>query len=54
MKENNQINKTIIGEPGVGMSTTFKQIILDAILRGQEIIVVDPEKEYRDLQKNSL
>ena len=54
MKENNQINKTIIGELGVGMSTTFKQFLLDAISKGERIIVIDPEEEYRDLQKEDL
>lgn len=59
MKEKNQINKTtrsgyIIGEPGVGMSTSFKQFLLDAISKGEKIIVIDPEEEYRNLQKEDL
>jgi len=45
-------NWTILGLPGVGKSTAVKHIILNEYAQGTKIIILDPEREYRDLCKN--
>lgn len=45
-------NVTFLGRPGVGKSTTVKKILASEYARGTKIIVIDPEREYRDLCKN--
>lgn len=42
-------NWTILGLPGVGKSTAVKHIFLNEWSQGTKIIVVDPEREYKDL-----
>jgi type IV secretory pathway VirB4 component len=45
-------NWTILGAPGVGKSATVKHIFLNEYSQGTKIIVIDPEREYKDLCKN--
>lgn len=42
-------NITIMGRPGVGKSTAVKKILANEYARGTKIIILDPEREYRDL-----
>lgn len=41
-------NITLLGNPGVGKSATVKKIMYNEWLQGTKIIVVDPEREYKD------
>lgn len=45
-------NWTILGAPGVGKSATVKHIFTNEYSQGTKIIIVDPEREYKDLCKN--
>jgi type IV secretory pathway VirB4 component len=45
-------NMTIMGRPGVGKSTAVKKFLLSEYARGTKIIIIDPEREYRDLCLN--
>ncbi|MCP1312091.1 VirB4 family type IV secretion system protein [Paenibacillus tyrfis] len=45
-------NMTVMGRPGVGKSTTIKKILMNEFAQGTKIIIIDPEREYRDLCKN--
>ncbi len=45
-------NWTILGLPGVGKSTAVKHIFLNEYSQGTKIIIIDPEREYRDLCNN--
>lgn len=45
-------NWTILGAPGTGKSTTVKHIFLNEYAQGTKIIIIDPEREYKDLCKN--
>lgn len=45
-------NWTILGAPGVGKSATVKHIFLNEYSQGTKIIIIDPEREYRDMCKN--
>lgn len=45
-------NWTILGLPGVGKSTAVKHIFLNEYSLGTKIIMIDPEREYRDLCEN--
>lgn len=45
-------NMTILGRPGVGKSTTIKKILLAENTRKTKIIIIDPEREYKDLCEN--
>lgn len=45
-------NMTILGRPGVGKSTTVKKILLNEYAQGTKIIILDPEREYKDLCEN--
>jgi len=42
-------NMTVMGRPGVGKSTVIKKILMSEYARGTKIIIIDPEREYRDL-----
>lgn len=42
-------NMVIIGLPGTGKSTTIKHIILNEIMLGNKVIIIDPEGEYKEL-----
>lgn len=43
---------TIMGVGGVGKSTAIKHIILAEFMRGTKIIIIDPEREYKELTRN--
>jgi len=43
---------TIMGVGGVGKSTAIKHIILAEYMRGTKIIIIDPEREYKELTRN--
>ena len=45
-------NITVIGRPGVGKSTVIKKILLCEYARGTIIIIIDPEREYKELCLN--
>lgn len=50
-KRNNS-NAVIIGKSGSGKSTLLKKLIRGNWCRGSKIIVIDPEREYKDLCNN--
>lgn len=50
-KRNNS-NAVIIGKSGSGKSTLIKKLIRGAWCRGSKVIVIDPEREFRDLCEN--
>ena len=50
-KRNNS-NAVIIGKSGSGKSTMIKKLIRGNWARGSKIIVIDPEREYKDLCEN--
>ncbi len=50
-KRNNS-NAVIIGKSGSGKSTLLKKLIRANWCRGSKIIVIDPEREYKDLCQN--
>lgn len=45
-------NVTILGRPGVGKSTLIKKILMSEFARGTVVIIIDPEREYKDLCHN--
>ena len=45
-------NWTLLGSPGVGKSTAVKHIFLNEYSQGTKIIIIDPEREYKDLCDN--
>ena len=45
-------NWTILGAPGVGKSATVKHIFTNEYSQGTKIIIIDPEREYKELCKN--
>ncbi len=45
-------NFTIMGVAGVGKSTVVKHLILSEYMSGTKIIIIDPEREYKELCKN--
>ena len=45
-------NWTILGAPGVGKSATVKHIFLNEYSQGTKIIIIDPEREYKELCEN--
>ncbi len=50
-KRNNS-NAVIIGKSGSGKSTFIKKLIRGNWARGSKVIVIDPEREYKDLCDN--
>jgi len=42
-------NWTVLGTSGVGKSATIKHIFLNEYALGTKIIIIDPEREYKDL-----
>lgn len=47
-KRNNS-NAVIVGKSGSGKSTLIKKLVRGAWCRGSKIIIIDPEREFRDL-----
>ena len=47
-KRNNS-NAVIVGKSGSGKSTLIKKLIRGLWCRGSKVIIIDPEREYRDL-----
>jgi len=45
-------NWTVLGKPGVGKSTTVKKLIANEYAQGSKVIVIDPEREVKDLCEN--
>ena len=45
-------NWTLLGSPGVGKSATIKHILLSEYAIGTKIIIIDPEREYKDMCSN--
>ncbi len=45
-------NMVIMGVAGVGKSTKIKDIIVCEYMRGTKIIIIDPEREYKELTQN--
>lgn len=45
-------NGIVTGIPGTGKSTMLKHLIESMYMQGMKIIIIDPEREYRDLCKN--
>ena len=50
-KRNNS-NAVIVGKSGSGKSTLIKKLIRGAWCRGSKVIVIDPEREFKDLCEN--
>lgn len=50
-KRNNS-NAVIVGKSGSGKSTLIKKLARGAWARGTKVIIIDPEREYRDLCNN--
>ena len=50
-KRNNS-NAEIVGKSGSGKSTLIKKLIRGLWCRGSKVIIIDPEREYRDLCNN--
>lgn len=50
-KRNNS-NAVIVGKSGSGKSTLIKKLIRGLWCRGSKLIIIDPEREYRDLCNN--
>ncbi len=47
-KRNNS-NAVIVGKSGSGKSTLVKKLVRGTWCRGSKVIIIDPEREYRDL-----
>lgn len=50
-KRNNS-NAVIVGKSGSGKSTLIKKLVRGTWCRGSKVIIIDPEREYRDLCEN--
>lgn len=50
-KRNNS-NAVIVGKSGSGKSTLIKKLVRGLWCRGSKVIIIDPEREYRDLCNN--
>ncbi len=51
-EDRNNGNGIVTGIPGVGKSTCLKHILESMYMQGFKIIVIDPEREFRDLCKH--
>ena len=45
-------NFVVMGTAGVGKSTVTKHLILNEVMLGNSVLIIDPESEYYDLTKN--
>lgn len=45
-------NFVVMGTSGVGKSTAVKHILLNEYMRKTKLLIIDPEREYRNLCKN--
>lgn len=45
-------NAVITGAPGQGKSTALKHLLMTMYMNGVKVIILDPEREFRDLCKN--
>ena len=45
-------NWTILGDPGVGKSTAIKHILCNEYAQGSKVIIIDPEREYKEMCEN--
>ena len=45
-------NFFVVGKPGVGKSTVVKKILANAFSQGCRVIIIDPEREYKELCAN--
>ena len=45
-------NFVVMGTAGVGKSTVTKHLILNEVMIGNNVLIIDPESEYYDLTKN--
>lgn len=45
-------NAIFTGKPGMGKSTAVKHLLMTMYMNGVKIIVIDPEREFRDLCRN--
>lgn len=50
-KRNNS-NAVIVGKSGSGKSTLIKKLVRGVWCRGSKVIIIDPEREYRELCQN--
>ncbi len=50
-KRNNS-NAVIVGKSGSGKSTLIKKLVRGVWCRGSKVIIIDPEREYRELCEN--
>ncbi|WKV09436.1 ATP-binding protein [Thermoanaerobacterium sp. CMT5567-10] len=44
-------NWTILAKPGAGKSFTAKMLLLREYMKGSRVIIIDPEREYKDMCK---
>lgn len=51
-EDRNNGNGIVTGIPGVGKSTCLKHILESMYMQGFQVIVIDPEREFRDLCKH--
>ncbi len=42
-------NSIILGASGSGKSVTSYKLVLDDVIRGNKVFIIDPEREYKDL-----
>jgi hypothetical protein len=52
-KDRTNSNITAIGRPGVGKSTAIKKLLTHEFKEGTKIIILDPEREYKDFCKKT-
>lgn len=45
-------NITLLGKSGMGKSFTAKMLLLREYIQGAKVIIIDPEREYRDMCRN--
>lgn len=45
-------NWTVLGKPGTGKSTAVKKLLANEYAQGSKVIVIDPEREYKNICQN--